>query len=89
MSPADCIPASAEITDLLPALPAASTACKTTARPEFAPPVPDAPGQLPSVQMTDSEQRLSSSLYHVAALFIENVSPDGILACNTELPKLY
>ena len=47
---------------LLTALPAASTACKATARPEFSPPGPDAPGQLLSVQMTDSEQRLSSSL---------------------------
>ena len=55
---------------LLITLPAASTAGKATARPELSPPGPDAPGQLLSVQMTDSEQRLSSSLNHVAALFM-------------------
>ena len=65
---------SAEITDLLPTLPAAPTACKTTARPEFAPPVPDAPGPLPPVQMTDSEQRLSRSSHRVAALFMRTES---------------
>ena len=63
------ISSSAEISALLTALPAASTAWKSTARPEFAPPVPDAPGQLLSVLMTDSEQRLSSSLNHVAAFY--------------------
>ena len=55
---------------LLTALPAASTACKTTAWPEFAPPGPDAQGQPLSAQMIDSEQRLSSSLNHGAALFM-------------------
>ena len=65
---------SAEITDLLLTLPAASTACKTTARPEFASPVPDAPGQLPPVQMTDSEQRQSPSTHRVAALFMRTES---------------
>ena len=54
---------------LLIALPAASTAGKATTRPEFSTPGPDAPGQLLSAQMTDSEQKLSSSLNHVAFFF--------------------
>ena len=54
---------------LLIALPVTFMACKATARPEFSSPGPDAPGQLLTLQMTDSDQRLSSSHNLVAALF--------------------